>query len=94
VDVSDFGPPYRKTFEETLYGLQLVDFAALPLTFDHYSAADQRRIALRMLAIMEADDARRDLDTGPFSISDLTLEQALARLAALAERQSPGGTPA
>ncbi len=50
----DFGLPYRKTFEETLYGLQLVDYGELPQHFDRYSAADQRRIALRMLAVAEA----------------------------------------
>ncbi len=81
----DFGLPYRKTFEETLYGLQLVDYIELPQHFDRYNAADQRRIALRMLAVQEAAMAGRDLESGPFPGRDLPLDEALARLAALAE---------
>jgi len=50
----DFGLPYRKTFEETLYGRQLVDYSQLPQNFDRYSEADQTRIARRMLAVIEA----------------------------------------
>jgi len=80
----DFGLPYRKTFEETLYGLQLVDYATLPDGFERYSASDQRRIAARMLAVAEAAVAGQDLETGPFPVADLPLEAALARLAALA----------
>ncbi len=71
----DFGPPYRKTFEETLYGLQLNIYVKLPQHFDRYNAADQRRVALRMLAVQEAAMAGRDL----------TLDEALARLTAVAE---------
>lgn len=76
----DFGPPYRKTFEETLYGLQLIDYGELPANFEGYSAADRRRIALRMLAVAEAAGAGRDLEAGPFPVRDLTLEEALTRL--------------
>ena len=79
----DFGVPYRKTFEETLYGLQLVDYAMLPDGFERYSANDQRRIAARMLAVVEAATAGADLETGPFPVVDLPLEETLARLAAL-----------
>lgn len=76
----DFGPPYRRTIEETLYAQQLVDYRALPLNFDRYSAADQRRIALRMVATVEAADAGHDLEAGPFPTADLGLDEALARL--------------
>lgn len=76
----DFGLPYRKTLEETLYGLQLVDYGELPMNFDRYNAEDQRRIALRMLATVEAARAGRDLESGPFPTEDLGLEQALGRL--------------
>jgi hypothetical protein len=79
----DFGLPYRKTIEETLYGLQLVDYREFPLHFDRYSAEDQRRIALRMLATVEAAQAGKDLEDGPFPTSDLDLNAALTRLAAL-----------
>ena len=78
----EFGQPYRKTFEETLYGLQLVDYRELPLHFDRYNAEDQRRIALRMLATVEAAQSGINLEEGPFSTLDLTLDEALARLAA------------
>ncbi len=87
----DFGLPYRKTYEETLYGFQLVDYGELPRHFDRYRAADQRRIALRMLATVEAAAAGRDLETGPFPVRDLTLEEALARLSEARERATPAG---
>ena len=81
----DFGVPYRKTFEETLYGLQLVDYTTLPDGFARYSASDQRRIVARMLAVAEAAARGQDLETGPFPVTDLPLEEGLARLAALVE---------
>lgn len=80
----DFGPPYRKMFEETLYGLQLVDYGALPDGFDRYSTTDQRRIATRMLAVAEAA-AGHDLETGPFPVRELPIAEALARIAELVE---------
>jgi hypothetical protein len=79
----DFGLPYRRMFEQGLYGYNL-DYAALPLHFDRYSAEDQRRIVLRMLATVEAAHAGNDLEHGPFPTSDLDLDNALARIAALA----------
>jgi hypothetical protein len=81
----DFGQPYRKTIEETLYGLQLADYGELPMNFDHYSAEDQRRIALRMLATVEAARAGKDLESGPFPAEDLGLDQALGRLRDIAK---------
>jgi hypothetical protein len=78
--VFDFGLPYRRMFEGGFYGYNL-DYGALPPGFDRYSAADQRRIALRMLAVMEAAAEGRDLESGPFPVRDLTLDEALARLA-------------
>ena len=80
----DFGPPYRKIFEETLYGLQLVAYATLPDGFERYSASDQRRIAARMLAVAEAAVAGQDLEAGPFPVTDLPREETLARLAVVA----------
>jgi hypothetical protein len=78
----DFGIPYRRMFEQGLYGYNL-DYAALPLHFDRYSADDQRRIALRMLATIEASRAGHRLEDGPFAISDLLLDDALAQLSGL-----------
>jgi len=60
--------------------LQLVNYGELPMNFDRYNAEDQRRIALRMLATVEAARAGRDLESGPFPTEDLGLEQALGRL--------------
>jgi Protein of unknown function (DUF4058) len=78
----DFGQPYRKTIEETLYGLQLVNYRELPMNFDHYSREDQRQIVLRMLATVEAGRDGHDLESDPFPTGDMDLDTALARLAA------------
>lgn len=78
----DFGLPYRRMFEQGLYGYNL-DYATIPLHFDRYSTADQRRIALRMLATVEAAQAGSNLERGPFPTSDLDLGPALARIATL-----------
>jgi hypothetical protein len=82
----DFGRPYRRMFEQGSYGYNL-DYSIRPLRFDRYSAADQRRIALRMLATVEAARAGLNIEEGPFPTSDLTLKEALARLAALTEAE-------
>lgn len=88
----DFGPPYRKTCEETLYGLQLVDYGELPQRFDRYSDADRRRIALRMLATVVEAAAGRDLEGGPFPVrDDLTLDEALALLSEVKDRATSMG---
>lgn len=79
----DFGLPYRKTFEEALFGLELVDYGQLPVNFNRYSKADQTRLAARMLAVFEAARAGVDLETGPFPVKAVTLEAALAELEAL-----------
>jgi Protein of unknown function (DUF4058) len=76
----DFGLPYRKTFEETLYGQQLVDYSQLPSNFSRYSEADQTRIARRMLAVIEASRSGLDLETAVLTIKDLSLDEALAQI--------------
>jgi len=81
----DLGLPYRKTFEESLYG-RSVDYARFPLNFDHYSAFDQARIARRMLAVCEAVAHGDDPDTTPIELGEyegLDLGAALQRLEAL-----------
>ncbi len=79
----DFGNPYRKTFEETLYGWRFVDYSQFPLRFDRYSPADQQRIAQRMVAVIKAHHAQEDLATGPFAMETLTLDEALRQIKAL-----------
>ncbi len=80
----DFGVVYRKTFEEMLYGLESVDYAAYPVNFDSYSAADQARIAKRMLAVLEAGAAEVDLEAGaPLAVGDAEGAEAQRRIAAL-----------
>jgi hypothetical protein len=79
----DLNAPYRKTFEEGLYG-RMVDYAKLPLHFDRYTASDQVRIANRMLAVAEASRAGADLEAGyPLIVPDVPLDEALGRLKAL-----------
>jgi hypothetical protein len=80
----DFGSPYRKTLEETLYGLQLVDYSELPQNFDRYSAA-------RMLAVLNASQQGIDLETGPFPVQDMPLEKALAQIEALNQAETSSG---
>lgn len=80
----DFGKPYQKTFEETLYGLERVDYRQLPHNFERYSEADQARIANRMIAVVEAARAGIDLEAAPIIIpKTLELDSALARIKAL-----------
>ncbi len=76
----DFGLPYHKTIEGALYGLELVDYRELPLNFNRYDPADQARIAMRMLAVLEAAYNHMDLEHGPFSVQVLPLEIALAQI--------------
>jgi hypothetical protein len=79
----DFGIAYRKTFEETLYGLQLVDYHELPLHFDRYSESDQARIANRMLAVLEVASQGLELESTPFPTHQLELSTALEQIEAL-----------
>jgi len=76
----DFGAPYKKTFEESLYGLEWVDYKQLPPNFDRYSEADQARIVARMLAVMDAAQRGEDLETGPFPVKPISLEAGLAEI--------------
>lgn len=62
----DFNAPYQRTIEELLYGLEFVDYTQLPVGFEAYSPADQARIVGRMLAVIEAAQAGRDVEAGAF----------------------------
>ena len=83
--VFDFGAPYHKTFEETLYGWRLVDYIQLPLRYDRYSPTDQERIARRMVTVIKAFRSDKDLESGPFPVEPITKEEALRQLDALAK---------
>jgi hypothetical protein len=77
----ELGTAYRKTFTEMAYGLEWVDYRALPPAFDPYSPADQARIACRMLAVLGGADAGVDLEAAaPLPVERLPLADALARL--------------
>jgi hypothetical protein len=70
----DFGLPYRKTFEEVFFGLELVDYGKLPLNFERYSERDQARIVSRMLAVLDAPALENDQ---PLPVNLLPLQTAL-----------------
>lgn len=79
----DFGAPYHKTLQEMFFAYEAVDYRHLPPNFDRYSPADQARIARRMLSVLEAAQAKVDLETGPFSVREVPLEWALTQIEAL-----------
>jgi hypothetical protein len=57
-----------------------VDYTQLPLNFEHYTPQDQQRIVSRMLAVIQAHQAGKDLEVTPTEIPLLPLEDALAQL--------------
>ena len=77
----DFNAPYKKTYAEMLYGLEWVDYSALPLNFERYSRDDQVRILARMLVVMDA--ARQEFDLEAIDIlptEAIPLDEALRQL--------------
>jgi hypothetical protein len=80
----DFGAPYQKTFEEGFFGDE-VDYSQLPLNFERYSTADQRRITARMLAVLEAERAGVDLESGLLPVKNVPLDEALKQIDSLAK---------
>ena len=81
----DFGIPYNKTIEETLYGWRFVDYSQLPSRYERYSDSDQERIAQRMLAVLEVAQADKDLELGPFETSEISKEDALNQIQTIQE---------
>lgn len=79
----DFGAAYKKTLEETLYTLERVDYRAFPIHFDRYQSADQHRIALRMLSVLEAAQKGQDIEKGTFPLTEMAFEDALNTLEVL-----------
>lgn len=80
----DFNPPYQRTVEEMFYGLEFVDYTRLPVGFETYSPDDQARIVGRMLAVIEAAQAGRDLEAGGFA--PVRVEDVAAGLARLSDQ--------
>lgn len=76
----DFGEPYTRTLEESMFGLD-VDYSQLPLNFQRYRKADQERIAARVVTLLNAVHSGVDVETGPFPVNPMTLEAALAEIA-------------
>jgi len=84
----DFGIPYVKTFEEMLYGAEIVDYSQLPVNFNHYSEADQVRIVSRILTIIEAAQRGDNLEENvPHTVKSISLQEGLAQLASLARQE-------
>jgi hypothetical protein len=72
----DFDAPYQRTYEELLYGLELVDYSQLPLNFDRYSPEDRARIAARMLAVVRAARAGISLEnSAPLPVEPSAVEK-------------------
>lgn len=64
-DIFDFGAVYQKTFE-AIEGF--VEYSELPMNFERYHVADQRRILGRMLTVIEAIKDGRDLTLAPLPL--------------------------
>jgi hypothetical protein len=75
----DFGPAYRKTFEEMLFGLESVDYRELPLRLERYHPFDQTRIYNRLIAVLTAAREGRSLEGDPLPVEALPLDEARAR---------------
>src|SRR5262249_16613784 len=76
----DFGAPYQKTFEESLYGLEFVDYSQFPEDTLSYSPPDHWGIARRILAVNRAFHAGHSLDNPPLPLEAIDLEAALEAL--------------
>jgi hypothetical protein len=74
----DFDAAYQRTFADGLFGLEDVDYAALPARFDLYGQADQTRILNRMMAVIDAAGAGIDLETAIIAPLTLAADQARA----------------
>ena len=80
----DFQAAYNKTFAETLYGMQLVDYSQLPLHFEKYSRDDQTRILSRMIALRNAQRNNENLesDSVPLPAPLIPFEEARRQIEA------------
>jgi uncharacterized protein DUF4058 len=77
----DFDAAYDKTFSETQYGRQWVDYSQLPANFDRYSRADQVRILTRMAAILKGVHDGVDIEkNAPLPADELSYDDAIGRI--------------
>lgn len=81
--VFDFGAAYNKTYTEMGYGLEQVDYAALPAQFDAYTAHDQTRVLCRCIAILAALAQGDDLESTDLTPPSLPLDAAHEQFAVL-----------
>lgn len=75
----DFQAAYDKSYSETLYGMELVDYSQLPLHFEKYSPDDQTRIAARIIAVL-TNAANLESEEVPFSTPAVELQEALQQI--------------
>ncbi|MCB0125339.1 MAG: DUF4058 family protein [Caldilineaceae bacterium] len=83
----DLQTPYNRTLEATFFTSDFVDYAQLPQHFDRYSPADQQRIANRMVAVLQAAHAGKDLESASLELPTLSLEDALTQIQSLTQQQ-------
>ena len=76
----DLDTPYQRTLREEFFAYERVDYRHLPINFDRYSPADQQRIALRMVAVLEAAAFGKELEGAPLPLPTLSLADALKRI--------------
>ncbi|MDX2136622.1 MAG: DUF4058 family protein [Chloroflexota bacterium] len=76
----DFDSPYHKTIAEGLFAFEFVDYATLPVNFNHYREADKTRIVNRMLTVIQAARSGHDLESAALQPTQLALEEALSLL--------------
>lgn len=77
----DFGAAYNKTFKETLYGAEFVDYSQPPLNFDHYSRADQVRIIHRVYTVLKAASEGEDLEAhAPLPLASMGPDDPIGRI--------------
>lgn len=79
--IFNFDAADQRTYTEMAYGLELVDYALLPDSFERYNTPDRARIVARLMAIRAAAESGADLETADIAPASLTLDEAL-RLAA------------
>jgi Protein of unknown function (DUF4058) len=77
----DFGTAYDRTFSETMFGIEFIDYSQPPLHFDRYSRADQARILTRMAAIIKGVQDGVDLEkNAPLPTDSLSYDDAIGRI--------------
>jgi hypothetical protein len=77
----EFGVPYNRTIEESLFAYELVDYDLPPLNMDRYSKDDQRHILARMFTIRAAVANGVDLDaSAPLPLANMGPDDPVGRI--------------